>query len=56
MFNLTLQWSYKGPDDLHYYVLQHKPKNANQVSLIKSKNFQKLLLSFLFKFLTTKGL
>jgi hypothetical protein len=28
---VRLEWSYKGPEDLQYYVLQHKPKNANQV-------------------------
>lgn len=29
---VRLEWSYKGTEDLQYYVLQHKPKNANQVS------------------------
>lgn len=27
-----LEWSYKGPEDLQYYVIQYKRKNANQVS------------------------
>ncbi|CAH1716486.1 unnamed protein product [Chironomus riparius] len=27
---VRLEWSYKGTEDLQYYVLQHKPKNANQ--------------------------
>lgn len=31
---VRLEWSYKGPEDLQYYVLQHKPKNANQVEMI----------------------
>lgn len=26
-----LEWSYKGPEDLQYYVIQYKRKNANQV-------------------------
>lgn len=29
---VRLEWSYKGPEDLQYYVIQYKPKNANQVS------------------------
>ncbi|XP_049549048.1 tyrosine-protein phosphatase Lar isoform X2 [Anopheles darlingi] len=27
---VRLEWSYKGPEDLQYYVIQYKPKNANQ--------------------------
>lgn len=27
-----LEWSYKGPEDFEYYVIQYKRKNANQVS------------------------
>lgn len=30
--SVRLEWSYKGPEDLQYYVIQYKPKNANQVS------------------------
>lgn len=29
--SVRLEWSYKGPEDLQYYVIQYKPKNANQV-------------------------
>ncbi|XP_037826094.1 tyrosine-protein phosphatase Lar-like, partial [Lucilia sericata] len=28
--SVRLEWSYKGPEDLQYYVIQYKPKNANQ--------------------------
>ncbi|KAL2732895.1 tyrosine-protein phosphatase Lar isoform X1 [Vespula maculifrons] len=28
--SVKLSWSYKGPDELQYYVIQHKPKQANQ--------------------------
>ncbi|XP_044590201.1 tyrosine-protein phosphatase Lar isoform X7 [Cotesia glomerata] len=28
--SVKLTWSYKRPDELQYYVIQHKPKNANQ--------------------------
>lgn len=28
--SVKLTWSYKGPDKLQYYVIQHKPKHANQ--------------------------
>lgn len=28
--SVRLQWSYKGPEDLQYYVIQYKPKHANQ--------------------------
>lgn len=35
---VRLEWSYKGTEDLQYYVLQHKPKNANQVSKYTSSN------------------
>lgn len=31
--SVRLEWSYKGPEDLQYYVIQYKPKNANQVRL-----------------------
>lgn len=31
--SVRLEWSYKGPEDLQYYVIQYKPKNANQVSV-----------------------
>lgn len=31
--SVRLEWSYKGPEDLQYYVIQYKPKNANQVLL-----------------------
>lgn len=34
---VRLEWSYKGPEDLQYYVLQHKPKNANQVAQKRGK-------------------
>ena len=27
---MKLTWSYKRPDELQYYVIQHKPKHANQ--------------------------
>ncbi|XP_053675759.1 tyrosine-protein phosphatase Lar [Anopheles nili] len=27
---VRLEWSYKGSEDLQYYVIQYKPKNANQ--------------------------
>jgi hypothetical protein len=27
--SVKLSWSYKGPDELAYYVIQHKPKHAN---------------------------
>lgn len=30
--SVRLEWSYKGPEDLQYYVIQYKPKNANQVT------------------------
>lgn len=26
-----LEWTYKGPEDLQYYVIQYKRRNANQV-------------------------
>lgn len=29
---VRLEWSYKGPGNFQYYVIQYKPKNANQVS------------------------
>lgn len=32
--SVRLEWSYKGPEDLQYYVIQYKPKNANQVIII----------------------
>ncbi|XP_011638691.1 tyrosine-protein phosphatase Lar isoform X12 [Pogonomyrmex barbatus] len=28
--SVKLSWSYKGPDELQYYVIQHKPKHVNQ--------------------------
>ncbi|XP_070160477.1 tyrosine-protein phosphatase Lar isoform X4 [Polyergus mexicanus] len=28
--SVKLSWSYKRPDDLQYYVIQHKPKHVNQ--------------------------
>ncbi|XP_034939072.1 tyrosine-protein phosphatase Lar isoform X2 [Chelonus insularis] len=28
--SVKLTWSYKRPDELQYYVIQHKPKQANQ--------------------------
>lgn len=28
--SVRLEWSYKGPEDLQYYVIQYKPRNANQ--------------------------
>ncbi|XP_044016557.1 tyrosine-protein phosphatase Lar isoform X5 [Aphidius gifuensis] len=28
--SVKLTWSYKRPDELQYYVIQHKPKHANQ--------------------------
>lgn len=28
--SVKLTWSYKGADQLAYYVIQHKPKHANQ--------------------------
>ncbi|KZC05677.1 Receptor-type tyrosine-protein phosphatase delta, partial [Dufourea novaeangliae] len=28
--SVKLTWSYKGPDTLQYYVIQHKPKHVNQ--------------------------
>ncbi|XP_023318195.1 tyrosine-protein phosphatase Lar isoform X3 [Trichogramma pretiosum] len=28
--SVKLTWSYKGPDQLAYYVIQHKPRHANQ--------------------------
>ncbi|XP_058805805.1 tyrosine-protein phosphatase Lar isoform X2 [Phymastichus coffea] len=28
--SVKLSWSYKAPDQLAYYVIQHKPKHANQ--------------------------
>ncbi|XP_055372235.1 tyrosine-protein phosphatase Lar isoform X2 [Condylostylus longicornis] len=28
--SVRLEWSYKGPEELQYYVIQYKPKNANQ--------------------------
>uniref|UniRef100_A0A182T9Q4 protein-tyrosine-phosphatase n=1 Tax=Anopheles maculatus TaxID=74869 RepID=A0A182T9Q4_9DIPT len=31
---VRLEWSYKGPEDLQYYVIQYKPKNANQASIV----------------------
>ena len=31
--SVRIEWSYKGPEDLQYYVLQYKPKNANQVNI-----------------------
>lgn len=43
---VRLEWSYKGPEDLQYYVLQHKPKNANQVKTKlsgKADGFENLL-------------
>ena len=27
---VKLTWSYKGADEIQYYVIQHKPKQANQ--------------------------
>ena len=33
--SVRLEWSYKGSEDLQYYVIQYKPKNANQVSEIR---------------------
>lgn len=30
--SVRLEWSYKGPEDLQFYVIQYKPKHANQVS------------------------
>lgn len=32
--SVRLEWSYKGPEDLQYYVMNYKPKNANQVKHI----------------------
>uniref|UniRef100_A0A182P152 protein-tyrosine-phosphatase n=1 Tax=Anopheles epiroticus TaxID=199890 RepID=A0A182P152_9DIPT len=34
---VRLEWSYKGPEDLQYYVIQYKPKNANQASIAFSE-------------------
>lgn len=31
--SVHLGWSYKGSEDLQYYVIQYKPKNANQVKI-----------------------
>lgn len=31
--SVRLEWSYKGSEDLQYYVIQYKPKNANQVKM-----------------------
>lgn len=28
--SVRLSWSYTGPEELHYYVIQYKPKHANQ--------------------------
>ncbi|XP_044737145.1 tyrosine-protein phosphatase Lar isoform X1 [Chrysoperla carnea] len=28
--SVRLSWSYNGPEELHYYVIQFKPKHANQ--------------------------
>ncbi|XP_020708529.1 tyrosine-protein phosphatase Lar isoform X6 [Athalia rosae] len=28
--SVKLTWSYKGPDELQYYVIRHKPKQTNQ--------------------------
>uniref|UniRef100_A0A182QVC5 protein-tyrosine-phosphatase n=1 Tax=Anopheles farauti TaxID=69004 RepID=A0A182QVC5_9DIPT len=35
---VRLEWSYKGPEDLQYYVIQYKPKNANQASVSCSED------------------
>lgn len=50
--SVRLEWSYKGPEDLQYYVIQYKPKNANQVNKIKSKQTNKQKYIKCMKFLS----
>lgn len=38
--SVRLEWSYKGSEDLQYYVIQYKPKNANQVKMKIKLNSQ----------------
>lgn len=47
---VRLEWSYKGPEDLQYYVLQHKPKNANQVRSCWNFNCELASTEFLVSF------
>ena len=48
--SVRLEWSYKGPEDLQYYVIQYKPKNANQVRCLSSNNFSAYFYFFFLNF------
>lgn len=47
---VRLTWTYNGPEEPQYYVIQYKPKYANQVRYTTSKLVE-YFYSFLFKFL-----
>uniref|UniRef100_A0A182KAD5 protein-tyrosine-phosphatase n=1 Tax=Anopheles christyi TaxID=43041 RepID=A0A182KAD5_9DIPT len=43
---VRLEWSYKGPEDLQYYVIQYKPKNANQASIAAFSEISGIITMF----------